>query len=410
MKKNYYILFAVLTCTLLLSGCTKKQKRENVSLTLWTAAQEEEFTKDAIQEFIRIHKNEATFNIKVEVEEIEDVKTKLLDSSKQSADIFHFASDQYTDLKRADILAPVNYDKDMVIKESGGSSASIIKEISQYSSLYAYPATNSNGYFLYYNKKYYEENDVTSLDNILSIAAKNKKYFAMDWNSGWYLYSFFAGADKCVNISADTDGNYCDFNSTHGEYTGVDVVKAMLKIAGHPGFKNVDSGSLVSTMKKNKVIAVVNGTWNAQFFKELWGKDCGAVKLPTFTMKGNQVQLGSFAGYKYLGVNSQCKQKEWATKLARWLTTYKYQLLRYKTTGECPANTDAAASYKVQISAPIAALNQQSQYATMQNVLDSYWQPMEKFGKIIAAGNPEKQDLQTLLDETVTEIEAIPQS
>ena len=410
MKKNYYILFAVLMCTLFLSGCTKNQKKENISLTLWTPAQEEDFTKDAIQDFIRIHKNEANFDIKIQTEEIEDVKSKLLDSSKQSADIFHFASDQYTDLQEAGILAPIDYDKDIVIKECGGSSASIIKEISQYSSLYAYPATNSNGYFLYYNKKYYEEYDVASLDRILYIAAKNKKYFAMDWNSGWYLYSFFAAADKTVNISADIASNYCDFNSTHGEYSGVDVVKAMLKIASHPGFKNVPSDNLLSTMKNNNVIAVVNGTWNAQFFKELWGKDCGAVKLPTFTMKGDQVQMGSFAGYKYLGVNSKGHHKKWAMKIARWLTTYKYQMIRYKTTGECPANTDASSSYKVQISAPIAALNQQSQYATMQNVLDSYWEPMEKFGKIIVAGNPGKEDLQALLDKTVEQIEAVPQS
>lgn len=114
--------------------------------------------------------------------------------------------------------------------------------------------------------------------------------------------------------------------------------------------------------------------------------------------------MGSFAGYKYIGVNSNTKQKKWASMAARWLTTYKYQMIRYQTTGECPANLEAANSYKVQISAPIAALNQQNQHATVQNVLDNYWEPMEAFGKAIISGDVQKEDLQALLDRTVQEI------
>ena len=33
--------------------------------------------------------------------------------------------------------------------------------------LYAYPETSGNGYFLYYNKEYFSENDIDKLDTIL---------------------------------------------------------------------------------------------------------------------------------------------------------------------------------------------------------------------------------------------------
>lgn len=404
MKKNIFVL-AMFLCILLFAGCAKKKNLEKISLTLWTSAREETMTKDAVKEFIRIHKNEANLNIDVQVVEIDSVKQSLINPSGKTADIFHFASDQYTDLKNAGVLSTIDYETGRAIQESGGTSASIIREITQYGKLYAYPATNSNGYFLYYNKQYYSEEDVATLDNILSIAEKNNKYFAMDFTSGWYLYSFFAAAGKTIKVSPDGKTNVCTFNSADGNYSGVDVTNALLDIASHPAFKNVDSDDMTARLKENDIIAVVNGTWNAHFFNELWGKNCAAVKLPTYTVKNEQLQMGSFAGYKYLGVNSKCKHKRWAMKIARWLTTYKYQIRRYKTTGECPANLDAAGSHRVQISAPIAALNEQNKYATMQNLLDSYWTPMEQFGNTIAAGNPDNVDLQTLLDKTVQAIQ-----
>lgn len=38
--------------------------------------------------------------------------------------------------------------------------------------LYAYPMTADNGYFLYYNKKYLSDSDVKTLDGILKVAEK----------------------------------------------------------------------------------------------------------------------------------------------------------------------------------------------------------------------------------------------
>ena len=56
--------------------------------------------------------------------------------------------------------------------------------------LYGYPMTADNGYFMYYNKDYFTEEDVKSLDTMLSVAQAAGKKVAMEFNSGWYLYSF----------------------------------------------------------------------------------------------------------------------------------------------------------------------------------------------------------------------------
>ena len=48
--------------------------------------------------------------------------------------------------------------------------------------LYADPMTASNGYFLYYNKEYFTEEDVKSFDRMLEIAEKNDKKLLEDFS------------------------------------------------------------------------------------------------------------------------------------------------------------------------------------------------------------------------------------
>ena len=68
------------------------------------------------------------------------------------------------------------------------------------------------------------------------------------------------------------------------------------------------------------VVAGVSGVWNASEIKKVWGNDYGAVKLPTYTCAGQQIQMASFTGYKMMGVNAYSKHKDWALKLADWFT------------------------------------------------------------------------------------------
>lgn len=410
MIKRYFSLRWLLLVMLLLcclAGCGKKEqrKRENVTLTVWAPKTETEMTKTAVQQFIEVHKKQADLHIEVETKELEEAQEAILDNPKAGADIFPFASDQFVNFKKNKILAPITYQPEKVMNAAGGASSAIVDTVRDMGTLYAFPCTASNGYFLYYNAEYFKESDVNSLDRMLDIAAEHNKCIAMDWSSGWYLYSFFSGADMDVEIGPDGKHNTCNFNRTNGTYTGADVVNSLLDIVKHPGFRSIDSDSLLWSVAQREVIAAVNGTWNSKNFEELWGSDFRATKLPSYTIKGKQVQMGSFAGYKYLGVNRYSKQRDWSCRLGYWLTNYKYQMLRYKTTGECPANLEAAGTDEVQSSASIAALNMQNQYANTQNVLESYWEPMKKFGQRLTKGKLPEKDIQKLLDDTVAEIQ-----
>ena len=113
--------------------------------------------------------------------------------------------------------------------------------------------------------------------------------------------------------------NHCNWNSIITDIKGVDIAQAMLDIAAKPGFKNCVQDDFIAGVQDGSIIAGVSGCWNAAKIKEIWGDDYGAVKLPTYTCAGQQIQMSSFKGYKYMAVNAYTKYPEWANKLAQWI-------------------------------------------------------------------------------------------
>mgnify|MGYP000251244056 CR=1 FL=1 len=270
--------------------------------------------------------------------------------------------------------------------------------------LYGYPLTADNGYFMYYNKNYFSDSDVATLDGMLDIAGANGKYLTMDWSSGWYLYSFFGNTGLDFGVNDDGVTNHCNWNAIITDIKGVDIAQAMLDIAAKPGFKNCVQDDFIAGVQDGSIIAGVSGCWNAAKIKELWGDDYGAVKLPTYTCAGQQIQMSSFKGYKYMAVNAYTKYPEWANKLAQWFTNEDNQKLRFEMKNAGPANKAAAADDAVKKVPAIMAVMDQAQYGKLQRVGNSYWDAATEFGEKMAAGNPDNTDLQEIMDNLVAGI------
>lgn len=383
------------------AGTTEK---ETVVLTVWGGETEtsQAFLQAAVDSFKEAYADQADFDIQIGAESEGTVKDTVLADVEAAADVYYLADDQIGDLVAAGALQKVEVDKDAVIAENGGEDSGAIQAASVDGTLYAYPATASNGYFMFYNTEYFTEEDVQSLDKMMSIAAENGKKVSMELTSGWYEYSFFQAAGLTLSLNEDGVTNTCDWN---GE-GGADVAQAMLDIASNPGFVSATSDEFVTGISEGTIIAGVSGTWNAIPAAEAWGDNYAAVKLPTYTLAGNQVQMASYAGYKLVGVNAFSEQPGWAMTLARWLTNYDNQVMRFEMCAEGPSNVEAAASDVVLADPATAALAAQSQYATVQRVGGNFWTPAETFGTIIVQGNPDKVELQTLLDNMVEGIVA----
>ncbi len=412
MKRKFYICIPALILAVLLSGCRKESPAplqeaqppdsDTVNLTVWGGEEDEALLTQIIEEFQAEYQGQADFQITYMPQSESNCTNALMGDLEQGADVFAFADDQLNTLVAAGALDPIENPDE--IRAANLPEAVLAASVND--TLYALPLTADNGYFLYYNKAYFTEEDITSLDRMLQIAAEQGKKVSMEWSSGWYVYSLFGNTGLTVGLNNDGITNYCTWNSTEGNIKGIDVASAMQAIAGHPGFISTDDAGFLEGVQRGDIIAGINGVWNAVAMEEAWGSSYGAAKLPSYTCAGQEIQMASFSGYKLIGVNSYSKHPEWAAKLARWIANEKNQKLRFLMRGQGPSNINAAASPEVQSAPAIAALLEQSEYSCLQRIGGNYWDPVAAFTEELLAQNPSGASLQELLDVMVEGITA----
>ena len=400
MKK---ILSLVLALCMVLSLCSCALA-EDVTLTVWVGDNQDiEWINGVIENFKAAHPDN-NYTINVGVQNEGDCSKTVLNDPTAAADVFTFADDQFNSLLNGGALQQVLDGADDVI--ANNTPESIAAATGNDGNLYAYPATADNGYFMFYNKEYFTEDDVKSFNTMLDKAAAAGKYVGFPMSNAWYFYSWFKGAGLDMHVNEDGVTNTCNWNATDTPITGVQVVEALLAIASNPGFKEADSDPFVAGVKDGSIIAGVSGTWNANVAAEAWGDNYAATKLPTYTVAGQEVQMASFSGFKLVGVNPYSENLGAAMDFAAFMTNEESQVSRFAMRRQGPSNTKALASEVVQAEPAIAAIVAQAPYADVQRVGSKFWDTAAALGKIIVNGNPDGTDLQTLLDNCVAGITA----
>lgn len=369
-----------------------------VTLTVWASEEDQELTTTLLENFKAAYP-EVTFDITLGSESESTAKDTILTDVEAAADVFAFADDQINDLVKAGALQPVSatYTYDVAASNVAGS----VEAATVDGTLYAYPMTADNGYFMFYDSSVFTEEDVQTLDGMLAAAEAAGKKVAMDISNGWYIYSFFQGAGYELTLNED-GSNTCTWNAEGA----TDVAQAIMDACATGTLVDLADEEMATAIAEGTVAAAVNGTWRAETAQDAWGENYAATKLPTFNVAGTEYQMSSYSGYKLVGVNPYSQNVGWAMLLAEYLTNEESQAARFEARGLGPANTAAASSEAVQANPAIAALAEQAAYATPQRVGGNFWTPAETLGQILASGNPDGTDLQTVLDTTVEGITA----
>ncbi len=363
-----------------------------VDIQLWCSELEayQTVVKELTDQF-KSEYSDVDFNITIGAVSEADAKDKILEDIDAAADVFVFADDQVNDLVNAgalqEVAATYTYDP------AETNSAATVEAASKDGKLYAYPLTASNGYFLYYDKNIFSDEDVASWEALTAKAEEVGTTVGMDVANGWYLYGFFAGAG-CELSMNDDNSNNCDWNSE----AGLAAAQSIENITASSAFVSVADQDAITMLNDGTLGAYVSGTWNTGSFEEKYGDGYAACKLPTFDVNGTATQMRSYAGYKFVGVNSHAKNVGWSMLLAEYLTNEESQLAIGNATAEGPANTKAAE----QISSPaLAALSAQSEFADQQVVGQNYWDPAKALGQNLVDG---AADVQAVLDDAVAGI------
>lgn len=363
---------------------------EKVTLKVWADQGELALTEKLCNEFAAQHPEKEYTFVYGAVGAV-DGKARYLEDPAAAADVFLFADDQLVDLVKADALYEVTRDTDAIIAANTPGS---IRAASYDGTLYGYPMTSDNGYFLYYDKSVFTDDDLATLDGILAAANAAGKKVHMDISNGWYLASFFLGNGCTLTIE---DGKQIiDFNNANG----LAAAEAIRAFCNDPAFVTGDDSVLAGGIG-DAIACGVSGTWMATAIQEKLGDNYGCCKLPTFTCSGEQVQMGSFLGCKIYGINSQTAYPVDAMELAEYLTSEQSQIERYKELNYGPSNVNALKEDSIASNQALQALSDQSAYAVSQMVLGGFWTPAEAFGAELEAHST--ADLQTMLDQLVAQ-------
>lgn len=399
MKKFIKVLLvSLVVLSLTACGANKDKDKEGetgqtYNLKVWGSQEDQALLGELVEEFKALDPDN-TYNIEIAVVGEPDALDQVTGDIETAADVFAFPNDQLRDFVAAGALYEITLNKDKIISEQMEGA---IDSATLDGALYGIPFTADNGYFLYYDSNFFSADDVKSLESMLAKAEAEGKQVFMDVSNGWYIASFFLGAGNTIKIE---DGKQVvDFNNDRG----VAVGEFIAEFVSSSAFLTGDDAVMTSAAKDGKVKAAVSGVWTAADFEEAFGDGYAATKLPTFNINGEDVQMGSFGGYKLYGVKSQTKHPEQAMALAEFLANEENQVRRYEVRSYGPSNLKAAANEKVQENVALRGFSEQSVYAHPQNdVLGSYWSPAEAFGTELESGNT--SNIKALLDEMVAQI------
>lgn len=379
----------VLSAGVMLAGCSGDpdpnpgpNEKENVSLVLWGPSQQQTMAEEMIEAF-KAKYTDKNYSITYNVVSEADAAGTITTDVSAGADVYAFANDQLLVLQRAGALAQVggSYLEDI----RANNSASSVEAATFDGKVYAYPYSDDNGYFLYYDKSKVDSPE--TLAGILEDCAASGSKFIFDLDNSWYDAAFFFGAGASYEVTYNSDGSVntvaCDFDdATKGTVAG----KAMIELANSSAFLNGDDNSITAELTGGTFGAAVSGTWNAKVISETLGENYAACKLPTFEVDGQTYQMGSFAGCKLYGVNPTSDHLADAHRLAAFLSGEEMQQKRYDDMQIGPSNTKVAASDAVKANIALAALADQAQYATAQiAVPGGFWTAVEAFGQEVVA-------------------------
>ena len=372
MKKIIACFVALLT-VLTLAACGEKVVEKEINI--WATAAEEDVIKAVIDEYNASHDNQYTYKFTA-ISEADAGTTLANDPTVNGAPaLFLCADDHISTLQAKNIVAEIKGARKERVVNATSSVAVLGATLND--KLYGFPVTSDNGYFLWYDKSQLTEEQVGSLETILSVAESKGKTFLMDVANGWYANSFIMSPQVCgvesLSWGANADGKIVYTTTWDNEKAAAasEYVANLLTPAYTKGTLAIGSNDAIQLgFEEGTMIAAVSGTWMENGLKEAIGDNLAACKLPTYTVNGEAYQMASFAGTKVYCINKTRPVEEQvaSAEIAELLTSKEAQLKRFEIRASLPCNLEAAKDprYTEHVSIGAQALLNQNAYACVQ--------------------------------------------
>ena len=387
MKK---ILSLVLALAMMLSLCSfASAEGFDGEIKVWVAEATVEFTKAQVEAFKAANPEYANMTVTIQPVGEGDAASNMLTDVEAGADLYVFAQDQLARLVAAGALVDVLPENAEIV--AAQNDAGSVAAVKLGETMYAYPMTSDNGYFLYYDKSVVT--DPSNMEAILADCEAAGKNVYFEINSGWYQTAFFFGAGCTLTYGTNDEGAIISMDCDYASENGLKALKSMIKLAQSPIHVNGSSASNATNLG-----AIVDGTWDAVAVQGILGENYAAVKLPTI----DGYQLGGFGGFKMLGVKPQTDDAKLAAcdALALFLSSGEVQTARFEAVGWGPSNLEAQQSEAVKADIALSALA-----AQLANTMPQGQYPGEYWTLATALGDDILADkLDNMTDEQLMEV------
>ncbi len=383
MKFNKKVMATVLlasTAAVLASCGSGKEK-----ITIWVS--EVAGVSDSFKTLAQKYVDDNGLNYEVNVVGVTEAEsaTQMLTDVSAGADIYCFAQDQFARLVQGGALAKLGTSAASFVKDNNTSDS--VTAASSGTDIYAYPLTADNGYFMYYDKSVITDTShLDSLESLIDDCEKAGRKFSMEMGtSAWYLAAFFMAYEDGAttplchsNWTTDSNGKFTSVDDNYYSDNGVIAAKGVQKLVKSEMHESSSKAADFNAATKSAIL--VSGTWVYNDVKEILGDNMGVADLPSYTVNGKSYHLGSYSGYKLMGVKPQQDATKQSNlhKLAQYLTNYDAQMSRLNAFGWGPSNKVAQGTDEYKANPALVALSEQNKYATPQGQIHGSWWDIAK--------------------------------
>lgn len=399
MKKTKRLLACVAglalsaTAVIGFAGCG-----DDNSVTVWVSEMEgvKTLTEQQVNAFLDANPNYKD-KYKVTVEGIPEgeAATNMVTSVQTGADIFCYAQDQMGRLIEAEALSELGETSAKFVRDN--NDAGSVQAATVSGKVYSYPVTSDNGYFMFYDTSVVKAEHLDDLAAIVKDCEDAGKKFSFELEgSAWYTASFFFAAGCTSSWTFNSDTKAWKASDNFGDETkGMIALKGMQILTNSSAYVNSSKAADFGAATPSAV--VISGTWDAKTASDNLKTNLGVAKLPSFKLDNKSYQLGSFSGFKLMGVKPQSntERAEFCHKLAQHLTDKDAQQARLDQFSWGPSNKVAAASETAQSNPALKGLAAQSPFSTPQGQIHGGWWD---FAKLLGATkNKSEDDLKGML-------------
>lgn len=331
----------------------------------------------------------------------EDVaKDEVTKDLEKAADVFMYANDQLPFLVDSGALAELGGANLEKVKSM--NSESMINSVTYKDGVYGVPYSY-NGWFMFYDKSKFTEDEVKDLDVMLAKdLGEGTTNVIFQLGNSWYLPAFYYGVGGTMFGPNGTDGTAgCDFN----DEKGLAVTNYLIDLVNNPKFanqSNQEQGKAISAFEAGKLGAFFTGSWDRENIEKALGENFAAAQCPDFKAGDHKGTMKSFAGSKVVGVNSTSKNMDVAVALAIYLGSQEAQALRYQTRGVVPL--DSTGIDDVMLKAITDTVNNTSVAQPLVTEMSNWWTPAESFGTAIVSGEVNKDNAKERLDSFINNV------